>query len=70
MSGIILTQSTTPIIGQIAWVLGRLMNFIFEFLDSTFGIQNIGLCIIIFTIIIYTLMLEGYINSEVSYVFI
>ncbi|MGO5053863.1 YidC/Oxa1 family membrane protein insertase [Lachnospiraceae bacterium LCP25S3_G4] len=64
MSGIILTQSTTPIIGQIAWVLGRLMNFIFEFLDSTFGIQNIGLCIIIFTIIIYTLMLPLTIKQQ------
>ncbi|MDD3139783.1 MAG: YidC/Oxa1 family membrane protein insertase [Lachnospiraceae bacterium] len=57
MTGILLTQSTTPIIGQIAWVLGKLMNFIFNFLNNVFGIQNIGLCIIIFTIIIYTLMI-------------
>ncbi|MEF9916954.1 MAG: membrane protein insertase YidC [Lachnospiraceae bacterium] len=57
MTGILLTQSSTPIIGQIGMILGELMNFIFNFLNKVFGIQNIGLCIIIFTIIIYTLML-------------
>ncbi len=57
MSGIVLTQSSTPIIGQVAWLLGQLMNGIFIVLDSIFSIQNIGLSIIVFTIIIYTLMI-------------
>lgn len=46
-----------PIIHQIAWVLGKLMNGIYNIMDSVFGVQNIGVCIIIFTIIIYTLMI-------------
>lgn len=52
----LLTQSTTPIIGWIAKLLGFVMQGIFSFLDG-FGIQNIGLCIIIFTIIVRLLML-------------
>ncbi len=49
------TKSTTPIIGQVATVMGWIMNGIFNFLNL-FGIQNLGLCIIIFSIIIYLLM--------------
>ena len=45
-----------PIIKQIAWLLGQVMNGIFNVL-SKIGIENIGVCIIIFTIIIYTLMI-------------
>ena len=41
-----------PIIHQIAWLLGKLMNGIYNIMDSVFGVQNIGVCIIIFTIII------------------
>ena len=52
----LLTQSTTPIIGQIAVLLGYVMQFIFQALSSV-GIQNIGLCIIIFTIIVRILLL-------------
>ena len=57
MSGIVLTQSSTPIIGQVAWLLGQLMNGIFIVLDTIFSIENIGLSIIVFTIVIYTLMI-------------
>lgn len=52
----LLTQSTTPIIGQIAFLLGYVMEFIFRALSAV-GIQNIGLCIIIFTVIVRILML-------------
>lgn len=51
-----LTQSSTFIIGPIAKVLGFIMSFIYDILDAI-GIANIGLCIIIFTIIMYLLML-------------
>ena len=44
-----------PIIHQIA--CAELMNGIYNIMDSVFGVQNIGVCIIIFTIIIYTLMI-------------
>jgi YidC/Oxa1 family membrane protein insertase len=54
--GILATQSSTPIIGEVARALGWLMNAIFVFLSSVFGIENIGLCIILFTFIVYILM--------------
>lgn len=64
MTGILLTQSTTPIIGQVSWILGKLMNWIYVALDSLFNIQNIGLCIIIFTIIVYMCMLPLQIKQQ------
>ena len=51
MTGIVLTQSGTFIIGDIARILGWIMNVLFNFLDQVFGIQNIGLCIILFTLV-------------------
>jgi len=51
-----LTQSTTPVIGQVAWVLGKIMNGLFLALDAV-GIANIGLAIILFTIVVKLLML-------------
>ena len=64
MTGILLTQSTTPIIGQVAWLLGKLMDGIFNVLSSAFGIENIGFCIILFTIIIYTFMIPLTIKQQ------
>ena len=64
MTGILLTQSTTPIIGQVAWLLGKLMDGIFNVLSSAFGIESIGLCIILFTIIIYTFMIPLTIKQQ------
>lgn len=64
MTGILLTQSTTPIIGQVAWLLGKLMDGIFNVLSGAFGIENIGLCIILFTIIIYTFMIPLTIKQQ------
>ena len=52
---ILATKSGTPIIGQIAVVMGWIMNAIYKVLDAV-GIQNIGLCIIIFSILIYLCM--------------
>ena len=59
--GILLTQSG-GIFGPIAKLLGHVMNFIYEYL----GVHNIGLCIILFTIIIYTLMLPLTIKQQKS----
>lgn len=55
MTGILLTQYDGAILGPIAKVLGKLMEGIFFVLDKI-GIPNIGLSIILFTIVIYTLM--------------
>lgn len=52
----LLTKSNTIIIGQVATILGLLMNAIFTFTNGVFGIQNIGVCIILFTLIIYALL--------------
>lgn len=53
-----------PIIKQIAWLLGKLMNGIYNVMDGVFHVQNIGVCIIIFTIIIYTLMIPLTIKQQ------
>lgn len=56
MTGLFLTKNATPILGQFASILGWLINAIFNLLDSI-GIPNVGLAVVLFTIIIYTLML-------------
>lgn len=66
MTGILLTQSTTPIIGQAAWLLGLIMDWIFIGLDTVFGIQNIGVSIIVFTIVVYLCMTPLNINQQRS----
>ena len=56
MSGILLTQNDGAILGPISKVLGFLMEGIFNVLD-VIGIPSIGLSIIIFTIVMYLLMM-------------
>ena len=51
----LLTKSKAPVIGWFAFLLGLIMNVIFN-AQSAIGIENIGLCIILFTIVIYLLM--------------
>ena len=55
MSEMLLTAYDGSILGPIAKILGWLMNGIYEVM-ATIGIGNVGLAIIIFTIVIYTLM--------------
>ncbi len=50
-----LTKSSTPVIGWVAVLLGFIMNGIF-IVQSGIGIENIGLCIILFTIVVNMLM--------------
>lgn len=64
MAGILLTQNNMFIVGDVARIFGWIMNVLFNFLDSVFGIQNIGLCIILFTVIIYLLMLPLTIKQQ------
>ena len=56
MQGILLTKADGFIMGPISRVLGVIMNAIFNVLDFI-GIPNIGLSIILFTIIMYLVML-------------
>lgn len=56
MSKILLTQNSTPIFKYIVWILGKIMNLIFDFL-YLIKIPNIGLAIILFTIVMYLLLM-------------
>lgn len=56
MANIFLTQNGGIILGPIASILGKILNAIFVFLNN-FGIENAGLCIIIFTFIVNALMI-------------
>ena len=60
---IILTQYQGKILGPIAWVLGKVMNVIFVILN-TIGIPNVGLCIFIFTVIIYMCLMPLTIKQQ------
>lgn len=57
MTQIILTQYSGKIIGPIAKLIGYIMNYLYLFLDKVFGIQNLGICIILFTFVIYMAMI-------------
>ena len=63
MTGILMTQVSTPIIGQAAWVLGKIMNGIYRVMDLV-GIHNLGICIILLTIVIYTLLMPLTIKQQ------
>ena len=60
---ILLTRNSTFIIGQVAWVLGKIMNGIFIVLNFV-GIPNVGLAIILFTIVVNLLMLPLTIKQQ------
>ena len=57
MLGLVATQYSGAILGPFAKVLGWIINAIFNFMNGVFGVQNIGLCIILFTIVVYMCLL-------------
>lgn len=63
MDFMLLTQNSTPIFKYVVKLLGLIMNAIFEFLDLI-GIPNIGLAIILFTIVIYLLLMPLTIKQQ------
>lgn len=63
MSNILLTQDTGRIIGPVAKLLGYIMEGIFFVIDKI-GIPNIGLAIILFTIVIYLLLMPLTIKQQ------
>ena len=60
---ILLTQNQTPVIGWIAKLLGLIMNGIFYVIDLI-GLPNVGLAIILFTIVVNLLMLPLTIKQQ------
>lgn len=63
MEFVSLTQNSTFIIGWVAKILGYIMEGIFTVLDAI-GIPNIGLAIILFTIVVNLLMLPLTIKQQ------
>lgn len=63
MNFVLLTQNSNAIIGPIAKLLGWIMNGIFYVIDKI-GIPNVGLAIIIFTIVIYLLLMPLTIRQQ------
>ncbi len=59
----VLTKVTTPVIGWVASILGWIINAVYEFLDLI-GFPNIGLAIILFTIIVYLLMMPLQVKQQ------
>ena len=60
----LLTAANWPIVGQLCWILGKVMNFIYNFLDNCLPSDNglVGLSIILYTIFVY--------NVWKSYIFL
>ena len=56
MTNIVLTQYGGAIVGPIAKLIGVIINFLYMGLSNLFGIENIGITIILFTIVVYMLM--------------
>jgi len=63
LSHILLTQDTGIILGPVAKLLGYIMEGIFFVIDKI-GIPNIGLAIILFTIVIYLLLMPLTIKQQ------
>ena len=59
----VLTQSTTPIIGWVASIMGYVINGIYWMLEQI-GIPNIGIAIILFTVVAYLIMTPLQINQQ------
>ncbi|MBR3811343.1 MAG: YidC/Oxa1 family membrane protein insertase [Agathobacter sp.] len=57
MANILLTPYDGAILGPIAKLLGLIMNAIYTFLNNVLHVESVGWSIVIFTIVIYTLML-------------
>lgn len=60
---IVLTKVTTPVIGWVASILGWIINMIYEFLELI-HLPNIGVAIILFTLVVYLLMLPLQIKQQ------
>lgn len=63
MSNILLTKDTGAILGPVSKLLGYIMEGIFFVIDKI-GIPNIGLAIILFTIVIYLLLMPLTIKQQ------
>lgn len=65
MEYLVLTKTGGAILGPVAEVLGWIMDILFRF-TSSFGVLNIGLCIILFTLVVKLLMFPLTIKQQKS----
>lgn len=65
MENLFLATQTGGILGPFAWILGKILEVIYN-VFSAVGIYNIGLCIIIFTLVVRLLMLPSSIKQNKS----
>ena len=65
LAGAVLLTKTGGMLGPIADILGWIMDWLFKF-TSIFGIENIGLCIILFTLVTKLLMIPLTIKQQKS----
>ena len=63
MENFILATQTGGILGPFAWILGKILEFIYDGF-AALGIYNIGFCIILFTIVVRMLMLPMTIKQQ------
>lgn len=63
MSAYVLTQYNGAILGPIAKLLGYIMNAIYNFLEAV-GIPNVGLAIILFTVVVNILLIPLTIKQQ------
>ena len=64
MGNMLLTPYDGAILGPIAKLLGWVMNGIYSVTSNLFGIENVGLSIILLTVVIYTLLLPLTIKQQ------
>lgn len=65
MEYVVLTKTGGMIMGPVSQILGMIMDVLFRF-TSSFGVLNIGLCIILFTLVIKVLMFPLTIKQQKS----
>ena len=60
---LLLATQQSGILMPFAWILGKILEAIY-FIFSSIGIESIGLCIIVFTVVIRMLMLPSTIKQQ------
>ena len=60
---LLLATQQSGILKPFAWILGKILEAIY-FIFSSIGIESIGLCIIVFTVVIRMLMLPSTIKQQ------
>ena len=63
LNSLILATQTGGILGPFAWILGKILEVIYDGL-SFFGIYNIGICIVVFTLVVRMLMFPMTIKQQ------